>query len=165
MTIYGPRWKTSKYDILYYQNYKLGSWRFSLLRVLLTNLYRMVIGPDSPLVSAAKLSGVGYLCWPPFCSRSSFASFRSSGSVMQFTGSNRSTDSKSKGIDIFLVFGCTENGHFNKWFLAVETLISSLGYIKVSIISSSMKEAVCIVLSLSSGGIIFFCLYSLVYLS
>ena len=34
----------------------------------------------------------------------------------------------SKGIQMFPVFGCTQNGDFSKWFVAVDTCRSIRGY-------------------------------------
>lgn len=40
------------------------------------------------------------------------------------------------GTQTLLVFGCTQNGDFNKWFNPFVTFTSSLGYAKYNKISS-----------------------------
>lgn len=52
-------------------------------------------------------------------------------------GLNFSTILGLIGTQIFPVFGCTQNGDFNKWFNPFVTFTSSLGYAKYNKISST----------------------------
>lgn len=51
-------------------------------------------------------------------------------------GLNLSTILGLIGTQTFPVFGCTQNGDFNKWFNPFVTLTSSLGYAKYNKIFS-----------------------------